>query len=231
VWTKCLRGKILTSFVHFSCLLPDDSGGRISNNSGGQVRSFPSRYRLNTVLHAHIPPGGWTIGTLVAAVQKRSLTPLTWSITNGRGFAMGWYTLQGVIMLPSIIIQTSYTNWSSPRSELHSWCGLSTRGWNSLGCRMIYIHTHVPLLFYQPRSVEITCRFSHIIKLPMNHILYTLQLCGCHLYSRYFTHVNIRNRILILEMDVHGTLDYSVADYSVFGLSVLDFFLIYRVFD
>jgi hypothetical protein len=31
------------------------------------------------VLHAHISPGGWTIGPLVAAVLRRSLTPSTWS--------------------------------------------------------------------------------------------------------------------------------------------------------
>jgi hypothetical protein len=33
------------------------------------------------VLHAHISPGGWTIGPLVAAVQRQSLTPLTWSLS------------------------------------------------------------------------------------------------------------------------------------------------------
>jgi hypothetical protein len=31
------------------------------------------------VLHAHILPGQWTIGPLVAAVQRRKLTPSTWS--------------------------------------------------------------------------------------------------------------------------------------------------------
>jgi hypothetical protein len=31
------------------------------------------------VLHAHTSPGGWTIGPLVTAVQRRSFTPLTWS--------------------------------------------------------------------------------------------------------------------------------------------------------
>jgi hypothetical protein len=31
------------------------------------------------VLHAHISPTGWTKGLLVAAVQRHSLTPSTWS--------------------------------------------------------------------------------------------------------------------------------------------------------
>jgi hypothetical protein len=35
------------------------------------------RYHSTMVLHAHMPPGGWTIGSLVAAVQRRSLTPAT----------------------------------------------------------------------------------------------------------------------------------------------------------
>jgi hypothetical protein len=39
----------------------------------------PCRYHSTMVLHAHISPGGWTIGPLVAAVQRRGLTPSTWS--------------------------------------------------------------------------------------------------------------------------------------------------------
>jgi hypothetical protein len=31
-----------------------------------------------TALHAHITPGSWAMGTLVAAVQRRSLTPSPW---------------------------------------------------------------------------------------------------------------------------------------------------------
>jgi hypothetical protein len=30
VWTKCLKGKFLTYFVHFFYMLPDDSDGRIA---------------------------------------------------------------------------------------------------------------------------------------------------------------------------------------------------------
>jgi hypothetical protein len=30
-------------------------------------------------LHVHTSPGGWTIGPLVAAVQRHTLTPSTWT--------------------------------------------------------------------------------------------------------------------------------------------------------
>jgi hypothetical protein len=38
---------------------------------------LPCRYHSSMVLHAHISPGGWTVGPLVAAVRRHSLTPLT----------------------------------------------------------------------------------------------------------------------------------------------------------
>jgi hypothetical protein len=37
--------------------------------------ALPRRDHSTTVLHAHISSGAWTIGPLVAAVQRRSLTP------------------------------------------------------------------------------------------------------------------------------------------------------------
>jgi hypothetical protein len=33
----------------------------------------PCRYHPTTVFHAHISPGGWTVGSFVAAVQKHIL--------------------------------------------------------------------------------------------------------------------------------------------------------------
>jgi hypothetical protein len=38
------------------------------------------------VLHSRISPGGWTIGPLVATVQRRSLIPSTWS----RSWSSSW---------------------------------------------------------------------------------------------------------------------------------------------
>jgi hypothetical protein len=40
---------------------------------------FLCRDHSTMAIHAHVSPGGWTIGPLVAAVQRRSLTPSTWS--------------------------------------------------------------------------------------------------------------------------------------------------------
>jgi hypothetical protein len=52
--------------------------------SGGRTRRFPCRYHSTMVLHAHIPPGGWAIGPLVVAVQRRSPTSSTWSSSTRR---------------------------------------------------------------------------------------------------------------------------------------------------
>jgi hypothetical protein len=43
---------------------------------------FPCRYLPVMVLHAYISPGGWTITPMTAAVQRRSLTASTWTITT-----------------------------------------------------------------------------------------------------------------------------------------------------
>jgi hypothetical protein len=50
----------------------------LPESSGGRIRSFTCRYHYTMVLHAHVLPEGWAIGPLVA-VQRRSLTPSTWS--------------------------------------------------------------------------------------------------------------------------------------------------------
>jgi hypothetical protein len=43
---------------------------------------FPCRYRSTMALHAHIPHEGWTVGPLVAAVQRYSLNPSTLSLSS-----------------------------------------------------------------------------------------------------------------------------------------------------
>jgi hypothetical protein len=43
---------------------------------------LPCRYHSAVALDAHISPGGWTIGPLVAAVQRRSLTTSIWTTTT-----------------------------------------------------------------------------------------------------------------------------------------------------
>jgi hypothetical protein len=42
---------------------------------------FPCQYHSTVVLHTHISPRGWTIGLLVTAVQRRSLNPMTRTIS------------------------------------------------------------------------------------------------------------------------------------------------------
>jgi hypothetical protein len=51
----------------------------VPESSGGRIRSFNCRYHstINST-HSYICSGGWTIGPLVTAVQRRSLTPSTW---------------------------------------------------------------------------------------------------------------------------------------------------------
>jgi hypothetical protein len=43
---------------------------------------LPCRHHSTIVLHAHKSPGEWTIGPLVAVVQRHSLTSWTWSINS-----------------------------------------------------------------------------------------------------------------------------------------------------
>jgi hypothetical protein len=59
-----------------SDLLLDGFTGRIARErSNGRIGSFPLLISSTMVLHAHISLGGWTIGPLVATVQRRNLTP------------------------------------------------------------------------------------------------------------------------------------------------------------
>jgi hypothetical protein len=74
------NAEFASPFARSSCLLPDDSAVRIVRHLWWTNQEFLScRYHSTMVLHAHILPGQWTIGPLVAAVQRRKLTPSTWS--------------------------------------------------------------------------------------------------------------------------------------------------------
>jgi hypothetical protein len=42
-----------------------------------RVLRFPCQYRSSVALHTQISPGKWTIGLLVASVQRHNLTPST----------------------------------------------------------------------------------------------------------------------------------------------------------
>jgi hypothetical protein len=44
---------------------------------------FPCQYNSTVALHSHVSPLGWTIGPFVDVVQKRSLTPWTWTTSFG----------------------------------------------------------------------------------------------------------------------------------------------------
>jgi hypothetical protein len=75
VCTTCLQDKILTPFVHSSYLLPDDSAGRIARELWWTSQEFSSAGIISPWFsHTHVLLGEWTIGPLVATVQRHSLT-------------------------------------------------------------------------------------------------------------------------------------------------------------
>jgi hypothetical protein len=60
-------------------LLLDGSAGMLARKrSDGHIGSVQQSTSSTMVLHAHISPGEWTTGLLMAAVQRRSLTQSTW---------------------------------------------------------------------------------------------------------------------------------------------------------
>jgi hypothetical protein len=70
------QGQTVIPFVHSSCLLQDDSAGRIARELWWMGQEFSS---VNIIISpwfsmSHIY-WGWTTGLLVATVQRRSLTP------------------------------------------------------------------------------------------------------------------------------------------------------------
>jgi hypothetical protein len=102
VRTKILRkAKLITLFAHSSCLLSDDSAGRISRKSSSTSQDFSSVDIIPpwfSMLIYHL--GGWTIDLLVAAVQARSFILLTWLLfrtllticPDDEGSMYLWYT-------------------------------------------------------------------------------------------------------------------------------------------
>jgi hypothetical protein len=61
------------SFIHSSYLLQDDSTGWIAREFWWTSQEFsPAGIIVTMALHAHISPGRWTTGPLVAAVLRQS---------------------------------------------------------------------------------------------------------------------------------------------------------------
>jgi hypothetical protein len=60
-----------------SALSLDDLLVGLSESFYGRIWSFPCRYLSTMVVHANILPGEWTVGPLVATVQRSNLTPST----------------------------------------------------------------------------------------------------------------------------------------------------------
>jgi hypothetical protein len=73
------KDKFIIPFARSSCLLPDDSNGSICQRALADESIFLRRHHSTMVLHAHISPVESTISPLVAAVQRCSLTPSTWT--------------------------------------------------------------------------------------------------------------------------------------------------------
>jgi hypothetical protein len=84
VWTRILR-RLNSTFISPNSswfatkwLCQQDCQIAVMDESG----VLPCRHYSTVVLHAHISPGEWKLGPLVAAVQRRILTPLTRSLSN-----------------------------------------------------------------------------------------------------------------------------------------------------
>jgi hypothetical protein len=61
----------------------------LPESSGCESGVIPSQHHYTMVLHAHISPEEWTIGPLVAAVQRHRSTPSTWSPSHFK-MEFGW---------------------------------------------------------------------------------------------------------------------------------------------
>jgi hypothetical protein len=83
VWTEILfKVKFIITFAYPSWLVPDDSGGRIARELWGTNQKSSVGIILLWFFHADVPPGGWTIGPLMAAVQRHNLTLSTSSSSS-----------------------------------------------------------------------------------------------------------------------------------------------------
>jgi hypothetical protein len=69
-------------FNNSSHFLPDDSAVRITRELWWTSQEFSSVaiiIIITTILHSYTPPGRWTVGPFVTAVQRRIFTPSIWS--------------------------------------------------------------------------------------------------------------------------------------------------------
>jgi hypothetical protein len=67
------QGQINHTLLRSSCLLPDDSAGKIARELWWTNQGFSSV----DIIPAHISPGGMNNRSVVAAVQRHSLNPPT----------------------------------------------------------------------------------------------------------------------------------------------------------
>jgi hypothetical protein len=101
-----------------SDLLPNSSAGKsVREHSGGRSGSSFHSTASTMFLHAHITPGGWTIGPLGASVDRRSLTPSSWTPSTNQRLPSTAYQLASR-MWPRIASDTPIMNGQYFRCEI-----------------------------------------------------------------------------------------------------------------
>jgi hypothetical protein len=103
-------------------------GGQSGTGTGLSTSSpvFPCQYHSAVVLHTHVSYGGWTICPVVAAVQRRNLTPSIKS-KNLRPVAALLIARCAEAFIWDCCFTGSAANWSE-RKYLVQTCDASTTG-------------------------------------------------------------------------------------------------------
>jgi hypothetical protein len=125
---------------------------------GGRIRSFPCRYHSITVLYAYISPRVWAIGSFVAAVQRHSLTPSTWSSRGSLWRLESWVR--------------------SPLFSPWKWGGSSTQAWMPTYVSILRIPQMIGLWVWRatvewyidrgkPKNSEKTLFQCHFVQTPL----------------------------------------------------------------